>query len=318
MPLNFKPRRVLIAAVLTEATQLRAPFTDEALVSWELLEADTIERARVVLQHKPYDILLVDETLYQQSEPSDLAWLAEQREVPTMLLTGMDPVAVTRAFEQGVSLCLPRRLTLDNPPVLAAALSRTLQIRDRERSDRRTREGLIQCRRHVDRLVSLLWRTLPAEPQRLWFTQRHILQRLQEEVQRSGRHGTVFTVALAEVQIPPGETTEEQADTWHEWITETIALAKRRCDVAGHYGANGFMLLMVNTAKPGGVAGCKRLQQYLRDVPQPMAGPHGPIRTCFGLATFAEETATSQSLLSSAEKHLEAAKAGAGEGVVAD
>jgi DNA-binding response OmpR family regulator len=318
VPVELKPRRALVAARPTEAAQLGALFTDEALQSWEPLEADSLERARVLLHHNPYDILIVDESLYHHSGPSGLAWLAQQREVPTVLLAGMDPDAVTLAYEQGVSLCLPRNMTLENPSVLAAALRRALQIRERERSDRRTKEGLIQCRRHVERLVSLLWRTLPADPQHQWFTHRHILQRLQEEVSRSGRHGTVFTVALAEVQMPAGEAPEEQADIWHEWMTETLALAKRRCDVAGHYGANGFMLLMVNTPKPGGVAGCKRLQQYLRDVPQPTPGPHGPIRTCFGLSTFAEDMATSQSLLSRAEKHLEAAKAGAGEGVVAD
>jgi DNA-binding NarL/FixJ family response regulator len=318
VPFYLKQHRALVAARPTEAALLRFLFTDDALQSWQPQEADTLEHARVLLKHNPYDILIVDESLCQQSGPLALAWLAQQREVPTVLLTGMDPDAVTRAYEQGVSICLPRRMTLDNPPVLAAALHRTVQIREHQRSHRRTREGLAQCRRHVDRLVNLLWRSVPANPQRQWFTHRHILQRLQEEVLRSGRHGTVFTVALAEMQIPAGESPEAQSDTWNEWMTETLARGKRRCDVAGLYGSNGFMLLMVNTAKPGGVAGCRRLQMFLRDQPQPAPGPHGPIPTCFGISTFAEETATSRTLLSRAEKHLEAAKAGAGEGVVAD
>jgi PleD family two-component response regulator len=254
--------------------------------------------------------------LYLAAGPNGVAWLARQRQAPTVFLTGLEPDVVAQAYEQGVSLCLPRQVTLDNPHVLAAALNRALQTSELQRSIVREQESLYQCRRQVDRLVNLLWRALPADPDHQWFTHRHILERLQEEVSRSGRHGGVFTVALGAVETKSEARTEPQELA--EWTTQTLARIKRRCDVAGHYGLQGFMLLMVQTPEAGGAAGCRRLQQYLHEAARPPLGPHGPIRACFGLSSFSSSNATSQSLLSRAEQHLEAAKADQDGGIVAD
>jgi GGDEF domain-containing protein len=318
VPVDAERRRVLLAARPTEAVELQSLFAHAALESWEPLQTDTFENARFLLQHNPCDILLVDESLYQFVGQPGLAWLAQQREAPTVFLTGMEPVGLAQAYEHGVSLCLPRRLTLDNPALLAAALNRVAQIREMQRCQGRAKESLHQCRRHVDRLVNLLWRSVPMDPQCHWFSQRHILERLQEEVSRSKRFGSVFTVALGEVRVPTEERSEADANELVEWVSKTIAGAKRRCDVAGHYGLQGFLLLMVQTPGSGGAAGCRRLQKQLQESVQPPHGPRGPIRACFGLSSFDRETTTSQSLLSRAEKHLEAARAGCGAGVVAE
>jgi GGDEF domain-containing protein len=306
-------RRVLLAARPTETAGLRALFEQPPLDRWEMLDADSVERARFLMQHDPCDILLVDEGLYHTAGPEGLAWLARQREAPTLFLTGMEADTLADAYEQGVSLCLPRRASLTHPRLLAAALARTAQIGESSRVQRRLRDGLTQCRRRVDRLVHLLWRTVPMDPGQQWLSQRHILERLQEEVARSSRHGTVFTVAVGDVQAEAATTGPE--DQAVEWATSTLARAKRRCDVAGHYGLRGFLLLMVQTPGSGGVAGCRRLQHYLRDAAR-QAG--GPARVSFGLSSFSEDNATSQGLLSRAEKHLEAARAGQDSGVVGD
>jgi PleD family two-component response regulator len=315
MPPDPDRRRLVLAARPSEASALLSQFARAPLDKWNVENADTFERARFLLQHNPCDILMVDEGLYQDAGALGLAWLAGQREVPILFMTAMEPELVAQAYRNGAHLCLPRQLALHNTSVLSAALERMAQLSDMQRSSRRTKDNLNQCRRQIDRLVNLLWRTVPMDPERQWFTQRHILERLQEEVCRSGRHGSVFTLALGEVQAaePSGEVAELA-----EWTTETLSRTKRRCDVAGHYGLQGFMLLLMETPKAGGVACCKRLQQYLGQAARPPRGPRGPINACFGLSTFSADNAASQSLLSRAEKHLEAAKAGTCGGVVAD
>jgi GGDEF domain-containing protein len=315
MPMDLERRRIVLAARPCEAGCLRGQFTQAPLDKWDVIDADSFERARFLLQHNPCDILVVDEGLYHDAGALGLAWLAGQREVPIIFMTAMEPDVVAQAYANGVNLCLPRQLALQHTPVLHAALERMAQVSEAQRCQRRSKDNLHLCRRQVDRLVNLLWRTVPMDPQRQWFTQRHILERLQEEVSRGGRHGTVFTVALGEVLAAeaPAETAELA-----EWTTETLAHAKRRCDVAGSYGLQGFMLLMVETPKLGGVAGCKRLQQYISQVAPPPRGPRGPINAYFGLSSFSADNATTESLLSRAEKHLEAAKAGTAGGVVAD
>jgi hypothetical protein len=47
-------------------------FTHAALDRWEVVEADSVERARFVLQHSPCDILLADGVC--TSPPARTAW----------------------------------------------------------------------------------------------------------------------------------------------------------------------------------------------------------------------------------------------------
>jgi GGDEF domain-containing protein len=224
---------------------------------------------------------------------------------------------MTQAYAQGVTLCLPRDLSLSQPELLASALDRAARVGESVRAKERMQDQLNMGRRHIDRLVNLIWRTLPMEPNTSWYSQRHTLERLQEEISRTGRHGGPMTLALAEVQE---EQTVETPTVLplEEWTANMVGKAKRRCDVAGSYGMQGFLLLMVHTPKNGGIICCKRLQQLLEQgVATADKGPRGPIRAFFGLATATGESVSAQKLLRLAEENLEAAKLGKDQGVVA-
>jgi diguanylate cyclase (GGDEF)-like protein len=162
------------------------------------------------------------------------------------------------------------------------------------------------------------------EPETHWFTQRHTMERLQEEISRSQRHGGPLTLALAEVRVEDDGTAGTpdgggmQALNLDSLTSQVISRGKRRCDVAGQYGMQGFLLLMVHTPKEGGLVCCKRLKQLLeRATAEAAPGPRGPIRAYFGLASSSAEKASAQGLLHCAEQNLEAAKAGKDEGIVA-
>ena len=194
---------------------------------------------------------------------------------------------------------------------------RANQIGESARGKERMHEQLTMSRRHLDRLVNLLWRTLPMEPNTNWFSQRHTLERLQEEISRTGRHGGPMTLALAEVQEEQAAEVPEVLPL-EEWTANMIGKAKRRCDVAGSYGMQGFLLLMVHTPKNGGIICCRRLQGLLeKGAASADKGPRGPVRAYFGLASAPAENATAQNMLRHAEENLEAAKAGKDQGVVA-
>jgi GGDEF domain-containing protein len=315
MLLELERRRVLVAARPDEEEALRPLFASDVMAGWEPVAADSFHQARFTLQHTACDVLLVDEGLYGAEGPEGLAWLAQQQDVPMVFLAGCEAEICTQAYEQGATICLPRRTTLDHPPLLAAALRRAARGADLIRCQRRTRESLHQSRRQVDRLIGLLWRTVPIDTQTQWCNQRHVLERLQEEVARSGRHGHPLTVAVGEVQAPAEDPANPDAG---QWVPQRLARVKRRCDVAGQYGLHGFLLLMVHTPGKGGETCCRRLQRALEQPAAPSVGPRGPVRAFFGLASHGEQSPSPQALLRTAEERLEAARAGVGDRVVAD
>ncbi len=325
MPADNMRRRVLLAAGPSAAGPIRQLFLHGPLDSWEAVEADSFAQVRFIAKHNPCDLALVHEDLlHREGEPA-LAWIAQNHDIPVVFLTSYHAETITRAYRQGVTVCLPRDLSLAHPWLLDAALERAAAVGEENRGRRRNFEQLLQCRRHIDRLVNLIWRASPMEPNTHWFTQRHTMERLQEEISRTERHGTPLTLAVAEVRVEDQEEVIEAAGAeevdvikMDEWTSQIVSQGKRRCDVAGQYGMQGFLLLMVHTPKEGGVICCKRLKELLeKSAGDAGIGAQGPIRAYFGLASSSADTASAQSLLHYAEQNLEAAKAGREEGVVA-
>ena len=130
-----------------------------------------------------------------------------------------------------------------------------------------------------------------------------MLDRLREEVSRVARHGGPLTLALGEL-LPQSEATSSLTS----WAAEQVRRTKRRCDVAGQYGPQGFMLLLPRTTGAAGVGACRRLQAILESPPAPL---RGPIRACFGVAELhGTEPSAVKALLVRAEERLEQARKG--------
>ena len=164
MPSIGVRRRVLVAAGASDEALWRALFSQDPLNGWEAIPAHSFEEARFVLQHSACDLLLVDEGLCQQQGADGLAWLASQRDVPVVFLARAAPEQITQAYLDGVDFWLPRDLTLGHPSLMAAALQRAAELTHLRRGQRDAGETVHQCRRQIDRLVGLLWRTVPEAP----------------------------------------------------------------------------------------------------------------------------------------------------------
>src|SRR5262249_3961652 len=193
--------------------------------------------------------------------------------------------------------------------LLAAVLQQAARLGELRRRTVHSSSALEESRRQVDQLVGIMWKTMPEPNQVRWFPQRHMLERLQEEVTRSERYGSPFTVVLGEMQIP-GRDGAVPLGSLPDWVVERIGHTKRRCDVAGQYGPRGFMLLLVHTAEEGGKQCCRRLQTVLEAQPESAHERRGPLKAYFGVASYSPEAQTTKKLLTCAEQRLEEAKAG--------
>jgi diguanylate cyclase (GGDEF)-like protein len=299
--------RVLLAAEERERAEFRELFQSESLSNWEVIEADSLERARFVLQLDPCDVLLLDCSLYRAGASDDLSWLAGQRRVPVLFLADGESETVAAALRQGAHYWLPRELARRHAHVLAVMLQQAAEFGELHRRGQETTQALEDARRQVTRLVNLLWEAVPGEGRARWFTQRHMLERLEEEVIRAQRYGGPLAVILGEVDGPPPE--QAAAGEAATWTVDRISRVKRRSDVAGQYGLQGFMMLLPQTDEAGATGCCTRLRQILEQPAEPSA-PFGPLHVWFGIACFSHDSPSVKSLLSRAEERLERVKLG--------
>lgn len=307
MSVELERRRVLIAAAPGELGALVELFARGLVEGWEAGEAESFEQARFLLQHDTCDVLLVDRSLYRPEDADGLDWLSRQSQ-PVAYLAGSDPAALTAVLERGASQWLPRELGLGQPALLAAVLNHAAARGDLRRNHRRLGEALGECRRQVRRLVTLLWGQSPSESHPRWFTQRHMMERLQEEIARTQRHGTPLAVVLGEVRAGDDSRLAAGAPQVTAWTAERVTRSKRRTDVAGQYGPSGFILLLAHTPPAGAAVCCRRLRVVLESGGPQASAPPGPVAAYFGLCCYDTGHASAKSLLGRAEACLERAR----------
>ncbi|HTU22201.1 MAG TPA: diguanylate cyclase [Gemmataceae bacterium] len=301
-------RRVLFAATEPARAECRPLFHAESLRDWEVIDADSLERARFLLQLDPCDVLVLDCSLYRSGGSEDLSWLAGQRRAPVLVLDDGDAETVADALRQGAHYWMPRELARHHAPVLAAMLRQAAEFGDLQRRGQETSEALEDTRRQVSRLVNLLWEAVPGEGRARWFTQRHMLERLEEEVIRTQRYGGPLAVLLGEVDAPAtARNVRGEVGQAATWIVDQISRVKRRSDVAGQYGLQGFMLLLPQTNETGATGCCQRLRSLLEQSAV-NSSSFGPLHVHFGIACFSSAARSVKSLLSRAEEQLEQRK----------
>jgi diguanylate cyclase (GGDEF)-like protein len=318
MAVDLEHRRVLLLAAALEGAVLRQSFAPVLQDhSWELVEADSVERAQFVLRNLRCDVLVVDEGLYRREGAEGRAWLAAQRVAAVVLLAGPDPDLIAAALDRGVSQYMPRELALSHPAALMPFLNRATQSAELRRQLHRVGEVYADCRQKVRQLVDLLGEVLPFGTRAAWFTRRLILERLTEELQRTRRYRTPLSLALGEVRVH----WEVGVTPWagppvSRWVARRIDEAKRVSDVGGQFGPRKFMLLLVHTPLSGAVTCCRRLQRFLEEAPSSAAEPHVPVLAYFGVVSSASGARAAQRLLRAASRCLGRAKKGENDGLV--
>src|SRR5262249_6693990 len=152
---------------------------------WASLAADSFARARFLLDGPACDVIAVHDSLAGADWHDGLAWLASQTSAPLVLVASFTEDVVLTALAHG-GLWLPPEV-VRCPGVLAALLDQADALgREREEAAQ-LRTALAQSEAHVERLLGMLWEATPIEGPSRWFSQRHMLERLDEEVERSRR-----------------------------------------------------------------------------------------------------------------------------------
>jgi hypothetical protein len=296
--------RICYTVLLTAAPEARAGwralFAHEALADWEVIDASSLEQAHFVLQHGHSDVWLVDHGVCRGDDGDRPPWLTCRHHTPVLLVADLAPALASGILEWGCDQWLARDLARQ-PELLAVALRQTLRSGEVRQQLRRTGDDLRECRQRITRLADMLWESVPGDSRNAWQTQRRLL-RLQEEIDRSERHRTPLALVLGEVDGPRAASRPE--DARGSWAVGLFGQNKRRCDVVGQHGPNGFMVLLIQTPAEGAAVFCQRLRQVLRDRAADPGGPGAYFRLSFGVAGHVPDANATQ-LLGRAEWGLE-------------
>src|SRR5688572_3697543 len=101
MSVDMSRRRVLVAAGASAVFSLRDLFAHEPLRRFESVEADSLTRARFVMQHHPCDLMLVHEDIMHRAGDQGLAWLRQGRDVPLIFVGAERPQTFAQAYREG-------------------------------------------------------------------------------------------------------------------------------------------------------------------------------------------------------------------------
>lgn len=305
----IEARRALVVA----RPEGRAVFVAAVRAAgWRAVEADGFAHARYLLSMAACDGIVVSGDLGGPEFVDGLAWLASKVSAPPVLVAPLSESVTVSAMRHGL-LWMPSDALSTCPNLLGALLGQAEALGRQRRRAELAEEDCRDVAVRAERLVNMLWETAPLEGRPHWFTQRYMLERLDEEVERCRRRGTPLAVILGELAASPGATIPgDEADRLAAWMAGVVARAKRRSDVAGHYGQHGFIMVLPQTTAAQAEVACFRLGRVLTHPPHPTPAA---IRPCFALADVKGKRASLPAVLREAEERLESAKAGASEPV---
>lgn len=151
------------------------------------------------------------------------------------------------------------------------------------------------------------------------FNRRYLLERLDEELSRSQRYGTLLSVVMVEIDGLARYREaygEAEADRALCLIAEILTQASRRIDRLARYDDARFLLLLPNTGEQATVL-CNRIRDRVeayrfRRTPTPSAAR---LRAASGIAVCPQSGQDPTLLLRAADEALADALTGAGDGV---
>jgi GGDEF domain-containing protein len=297
---DSKPRVLLAGPDASLATFL----TLLPPAGWDVASASSLEQACFLQEARPCEVVVVEGGLAGPGWSEGLARLARLALAPIVLVADAAPEILLEGLRQGAAW-LPADVARRHPDIFLAHLDRAAALGAERHRARITAAQLRNSHARIDRLLGLLWEAVPGEGPARWFSQRHMLDRLDEEVARARRTGRPLALALGELRAESGDRLDpRQLQRLGGWLARQIGAHKRRSDVAGQYGPGGFMLLLPQATPEEAAGACRRLDGLLRheaheDLPA--------VHACFGLAYVPGDEPAVQALLRRAEERLEQA-----------
>lgn len=295
------------SALIVGCPERSAPLAEAVRqAGWAAAEADGFGHARFLIAMTAVEAAVVAADADRPGFADGLAWVAGQLVAPPVLVCDLCDGVAQAAARHGV-LWMPaegRR----HAAMLAALLEQAHGL-GRRRAEAVEGAALLgDSQAHVERLLQMLWHSAPLAGRPRWLTQRHVMERLEEEVERCRRGGAPLALVLGELDAPPTMPPTE-ADRLAGWLADTVAEGKRRSDVAGQYGRRGFLMVLPQTTTEQAKGACQRLRRVLADPPHAAGRVHARL----ALAEAAGQDATVPALLRRAEENLQRAREGGDE-----
>ena len=286
-------RRLLLIAGEPARSVWRALLPED----WEVGETGSVEYARLIQRIGACDVVLLSGDRLDFENLQTASRLFVKDSAPVVIVAERADEAVLEAIRAG-AVWLPEAAARSQPELLVAVLDQAVALAIRSRLV----PGSCTCQARIDRLLDLLWQATPGTVTGQWFSQRHMLERLDEEVSRTQRDGSPLSVILGEVHATGIEPLDaDSMSQLHEWAALQISKSKRRCDVAGQYGLDGFMLVLPRVTPEQAKGCCRRLRNLLTHPPEGLPKVH----VTFGHAGVPGDRPNISGLLSRAEQRLE-------------
>ena len=283
--------------LLVAGEPLRSAWRGLLPAEWVVTVTGSVEHARLIQRVGACDVVLLSPDQQEGGglETSDRLFVRAGSLV-VLVADGPDE-RVLSAIRDG-AVWVPAAVAREHPALLLAILEQAMK---RSRQIDPT-SAACRCRGRVDRLLDLLWQATPGNGSGPWFSQRHMLERLDEEVSRTRRDGSPLSVVLGEVRPREGDAADAgRVAGMHEWAASQIGKGKRRCDVAGQYGLDGFMIVLPRATPEQAKGACRRLRILLSHPPEGLSPP----LVTFGHAGIPGDRPNISGLLSRAERRLE-------------
>jgi two-component system cell cycle response regulator len=292
-----EPTRVLVVqAEPAERAVQRALFTEAGM---SVVEACSGAEALDFLATDRPDLVVLGRTL-PDMDGLDLLPRFKSDEldfVPVLVASHRGETAErVRGLQLGADDYIPRPCDPAEFLARAKALLRTKQAHDRIRKLQITLEQMVVS----DPLTGL-------------HNRRYLMDRMQQEMQRSDRHGE--PLALAMIDLDAFKPINDQfghvlGDKVLRAVGSAISKSVRVSDIAARYGGDEFAVILPQTPAEGAMRVCERLLRNISEVIlQDETGKTFRITASLGLAYYpADDVETPEDLVHSADGALYGAK----------
>jgi diguanylate cyclase (GGDEF)-like protein len=200
----------------------------------------------------------------------DVRWLASRRGGEAIVFLARDAAAPSLEAVVGAgAIDYFSQSEFDgNPAMLWLALRQSIRYHAISQQRRHLSQLIRERDSQVVRLTQKLWRSAPYDYRTGWFSHPQILERLNEEMNRSRRYRLHLTMVLTEFEgLAKIESHHGKgfADRVLAHLAERLRSVTRQTDVVGHYGMDSCLTLLTNTDAKGALRFCERISDVFSE-----------------------------------------------------
>lgn len=175
------------------------------------------------------------------------------------------------------------------------------------------RTTLKSCPRYLERQAALAQQQAAVDALTGLASFRVLKDRLANEVARCHRSGDHFAVLFLDLDNFKGVNDRYGHEAGNVVLRETAkrcAAYIRSTDLAGRYGGDEFVVVLVGTGELGAVGVAEKVRAAVEDVGKSMGYPAGVVTASIGVAEYRPTEHTDEDVLVAADRALYRAKAG--------